>query len=57
MGFLSKVRRANYRMARDLGDLQAVTKGPGAVGRRVVRRQAYKATNRLLAKSLRGLFK
>jgi hypothetical protein len=57
MGFLSGLRRANYRTARILGDVQAVSKGPGAVGRRVVSRQAYRVTNRILGKSLRGLFK
>jgi hypothetical protein len=30
-----------YRAARDLGDLQAIEKGPTAYGRRLVRKKAY----------------
>ena len=45
-----------YRAARDLGNVQAALKGPGAYSKRVVRRKAYRVTNRELAKSLK-LFK
>jgi hypothetical protein len=46
-----------YRAARGLGNVEAAAKGPGAYGRRVVRRKAYARTNGLLGKVLRGLLK
>jgi hypothetical protein len=47
------LRSQLYRGARDLGNLEAAEKGPTAYGRRVVRRSAYRRTNRGLAKVLR----
>ena len=44
-----------YRMARDLGDLQAARRGPSAYSKRVVRRAAYRTLNRQLGRSLRQL--
>ena len=46
-----------YRAARDLGNVEAAGKGPGAYGRRVVRRKVYRQTNGVLGKLLRGIFK
>ena len=51
------LRSQLYRAARDLGNVEAAAKGPGAYGRRVVRRKAYARTNGLLGKVLRGLLK
>jgi hypothetical protein len=51
------LRSQLYRAARDLGNVEAASKGPASYGRRVVRRKAYAKTNGLLAKALRGLFR
>ena len=51
------LRSQLYRAARDLGNVEAASKGPASYGRRVVRRKAYAKTNGLLGKALRGLFK
>jgi len=39
---LNRARRKTYKAARVMGDANAISRGPGAVGRRVVRRQAYR---------------
>ena len=44
-----------YRAARDLGNVQAASKGPAAYGRRVVRRSVYRSTNRVTGSFLRNL--
>lgn len=49
------LRSQLYRAARDLGNVQAAAKGPGAYARRTVRRGVYRKTNGLLGKLLRGL--
>jgi len=46
-------RQQSYRFARDLGNLEALSRGPGAYTKRVVRRKAYRYTNRELARGLR----
>ena len=46
-----------YRAARDMGNIEAATKGPTAYGKRVVRRRVYARTNGYLGKVLRGLLK
>lgn len=46
-----------YRAARDLGNVEAAEKGPGAYGRRVVRRKAYRQTNGALGKLLKGILR
>jgi len=48
------LRSQLYRAARDLGNVQAAEKGPTSYGKRVVRRKAYRSTNRVLGKVLRG---
>ena len=42
-----------YRGARLLGDLTAISKGPGAYGKRVVRRAAYRKSSSLTRSILR----
>jgi hypothetical protein len=49
------LRSQLYRAARDLGNVEAVSKGPSAVGKRYVRRAAYRRTNAGLASVLRVL--
>ena len=49
------LRSQLYRAARDLGNVEAGAKGPTAYGRRVVRRKAYRSTNRVLGRFLRGM--
>jgi hypothetical protein len=44
-----------YRIARDLGDLHAIEKGPTAYGRRLVRKKAYAKSNGLLGSILRDI--
>ncbi|MHB1740537.1 MAG: hypothetical protein ACYCXA_13895 [Actinomycetes bacterium] len=44
-----------YRAARDLGDVQAASRGPSAYARRRVRKVAYRKSNGLLASILRAL--
>jgi len=39
------MRSQLYRAARDLGNIEAAEKGPGAYGKRVVRRGVYRTTN------------
>jgi hypothetical protein len=51
------LRSQLYRAARDLGNVQAAEKGPGAYGKRVVRRKVYAKSNGLTGKFLRSLFK
>jgi hypothetical protein len=44
---LSQLRRALYLGQRDIGDAQAVVRGPGAYAKRRVRRRATRAVFRL----------
>jgi hypothetical protein len=48
------MRSQLYRVARDLGDIEAAEKGPTAFGKRVVRKKMYRATNGLTRRLLRG---
>jgi hypothetical protein len=43
-----------YRAARDLGNVQAAEKGPGAYGKRVARRAVYRKGNSGLRRLLKG---
>lgn len=47
---ISQARGFLYGLARLLGDIQAVSKGPGATARRMGRRAAGKATGRALGR-------
>lgn len=47
---ISQVRSGLYSLSRLLGDISAVSKGPGATARRIGRRAAGKATGRMLRK-------
>jgi hypothetical protein len=50
---LGRLRSFLYALARLLGDVQAVRKGPKAVGKRVVRRLAGRAAGRVLRRVLK----
>jgi hypothetical protein len=50
---LSKFRGWLYGLAKILGDVQAVRKGPKAVGKRLMRRAAGKVSGRMLGKIFR----
>lgn len=41
------LRSQLYRAARDLGNVQAASRGPSAYARRVARRKIYRTTNGL----------
>jgi hypothetical protein len=45
---MNALRSLLYRLARLLGDINAVERGPAAILRRLVRKSAYKGTARLL---------
>ena len=44
-----------YRAARDLGNVQATSKGPTSYGKRVVRRKVYRTTNGINQRVLKEL--
>ncbi|HLX87433.1 MAG TPA: hypothetical protein VKR22_03075 [Acidimicrobiales bacterium] len=44
-----------YRAARDLGDIEAASKGPGSYVRRRVRKSAYRRMNGTLGRIFRSL--
>ncbi|MDI7250447.1 MAG: hypothetical protein QME93_10335 [Bacillota bacterium] len=48
-----RLRGFLYALARLLGDVQAVSRGPRAVGKRVARRAAGRATSRILRRLFR----
>ena len=51
------LRSQLYRAARDLGNVEAAAKGPGAYSRRVIRRRVYARTNGTLGRVLHYLLK
>lgn len=51
------LRSQLYRAARDLGNIEAAEKGPGAYGRRVVRRRVYRTVNGGLSRLLRSVLR
>lgn len=51
---LNKLSRLEYKAARTTRDLNAITRGPGAVAKRVVRRRLYRGVNGGLAKLIKG---
>ncbi|MGB9901333.1 MAG: hypothetical protein ACPLEW_11045 [Pseudothermotoga sp.] len=50
---INKIRRALYKTQRVLGDIEAVSKGPKAVAKRIARR----TVGRVFAKTMRKIFK
>jgi hypothetical protein len=50
---LRLIRAWCYALARFLGDVNAIRRGPRAMGRRVLRRAAGRATGRMLGKLFR----
>jgi hypothetical protein len=50
---ISALRSLLYGLAKLLGDVQAVRRGPEAVGKRLVRRAAGKVTGRMLGRWFR----
>jgi len=48
------LRSQLYRAARDLGNVEAAEKGPGSYTKRMIRRSAYRRTNRRLGSLLRA---
>ena len=51
------LRSQLYRAARDMGNIEAASKGPTAYGKRLVRRKVYARTNGFVGKLLRGLLR
>ena len=49
----SSLRSQLYRAARDVGNVQAASKGPGSYAKRIVRRKVYRTTNGLTHTLLR----
>ena len=49
------LRSQLYRAARDLGNVQAATRGPGAYAKRVARRKVYRTTNGMTRRLLRSV--
>jgi len=49
------LRSQLYRAARDLGNVQAATRGPGSYAKRVVRRKVYRTTNGMTRHLLRSV--
>ena len=47
------LRSQLYRSARILGDVEALSKGPAAYGKRVVRKKAYRSSGSLTRSLLR----
>lgn len=54
---LNQLSRLLYKAARTTRDVNAVSRGPKATAKRVVSKAAYRQGNRLIAKSLRNLWK
>jgi hypothetical protein len=52
---MSKLRRALYRDARILGDIEAAEKGPTSYAKRRIRRKVYARQGSLTLKILRAL--
>jgi hypothetical protein len=50
----TSLRSQMYRAARDVGNLEAASKGPASYSKRVVRRKVYRTTNGLTNSLLRS---
>jgi hypothetical protein len=57
MAHRKSLRSQLYRAARDLGNAEAASKGPGAYGKRVVRRAVYRKGNAGIGRLLRSILK
>lgn len=51
----ASLRSQMYRVARDLGNVQAAEKGPTSYAKRVARRKVYATTNGMTRKLLRSI--
>ncbi len=51
----STLRSQLYRAARELGDVEAAAKGPGAYAKRRARRAVYRTSNQMTASLLRSV--
>lgn len=51
---IRKARSLTYKVARGMGDVQAVSRGPSGVAKRVVRRKVYRVSGGVTRKFLRG---
>ena len=51
----SSLRSQLYRAARDMGNVQAASRGPGSYAKRVFRRKVYRTTNGLTNQLLRSV--
>ena len=51
---ISEMRRQSYRLARDLGNVQAASRGPASYSKRVLRRNVYRHTMGLTRKVTKG---
>lgn len=47
------LRSGLYTLARLMGDANAISRGPAAIGKRIIRKAAYKSLGRLLNRFLR----
>lgn len=52
---LNRARRASWKASRVIGDIEAAERGPGAYGRRIIRRHVTRHTNRALRGAMRRL--
>jgi hypothetical protein len=50
---INTIRRVLYTLARFLGDVQAIRRGPKAILKRVVRKVVYRNVNKEIGKVLR----
>jgi hypothetical protein len=50
----SSLRSQLYRAARDMGNVQAASKGPGSYAKRVARRKVYRTTDGITRHLLRS---
>jgi len=47
------LRRGLYTLARLMGDANAISRGPSAIGKRMIRKYAYRSLSRFLNRILR----
>ena len=54
---MNNFSRMEYKAARTTRDINAITRGPGAVARRVVRRRLYRGVNGGLARLIKQVLR